>query len=68
MEVTIRQLRVFQKVARCRNFRIASEQVSISQPALSVAIKRFEDGLGTTLLDRTTRRVSLTKEGDGSLL
>lgn len=64
MDVTIRQLRVFQKIAICRNFRIASEQLSISQPALSIAIKRFEDGLGATLLDRTTRRVSLTKEGE----
>ena len=64
MEVTIKQLRVFQKIARCRNFRIASEQLSISQPALSIAIKRSEDGLGTALLDRTTRRVSLTKEGE----
>lgn len=64
MDVTIKQLRAFLAVAKLRNFRAASEKLAISQPALSIAIRQFEDALGAPLFDRTTRRVTLTEEGE----
>lgn len=56
-------LRYFAAVARLRSFARAAEACGVSQPALSVQIKKLEDSLGTKLLNRSTQKVSLTKEG-----
>ena len=63
MNVTLRQLRVFQSVARTRNFSRSGEAVGLTQPAVSRAILDLERGLGLRLLDRTTREVALTEAG-----
>ena len=64
MKMTVRQLRAFLAVAHTLNFAQASERLSLSQPALSLAIRGLEEALGGTLLKRTTRRVMLTAEGE----
>jgi LysR family carnitine catabolism transcriptional activator len=51
-------------VAKTRSFTEACEQVHLSQPALSIAIKNLEDSLGGKLLVRTTRALRLTPEGE----
>ncbi|MET4000092.1 LysR family transcriptional regulator [Marinobacterium sp. MBR-109] len=61
--MTVKQLRAFLAVARTLNFVEAGVLVHLSQPALSLAIKKLEEGLGGALLTRTTRTVSLTPEG-----
>ncbi|MEH6442572.1 MAG: LysR family transcriptional regulator [Oceanospirillaceae bacterium] len=61
---TVKQLRAFVAVAKTRSFTEACEQVHLSQPALSIAIKNLEDALGGKLLVRTTRALRLTPEGD----
>lgn len=63
MNVTLRHLRSFIEVARRGNFTRAAEALSVSQPALTITINQFEEGLGVKLFDRTTRRVRLTSEG-----
>ena len=63
MNVTLRQLRVFQSVARTRNFSRTGESVGLTQPAVSRAIVELERALGVRLLDRTTRDVALTEAG-----
>ena len=63
MNVTLRQLRVFQAVAEGRNFSRAGEQIGLSQPAVSRSIHELEAQLGLKLLDRTTREVALTEAG-----
>jgi len=63
MNVTLRQLRVFQSVARTRNFSRAGEAVGLTQPAVSRAIGELEHAMGLRLLDRTTRDVALTEAG-----
>ena len=63
MNVTLRQLRVFQSVARTRNFSRTGEAVGLTQPAVSRAIAELERELGLRLLDRTTRDVELTEAG-----
>ena len=56
-------LEAFAAVAELSSFRAAAEAVNISQPAFSRRIQKLEDALGVKLLDRTTRRVTLTAVG-----
>lgn len=57
------ELRSFVAVAELGSFRAAADELSISAPALSRRVERLETMLGTRLLERTTRRVSLTNVG-----
>jgi len=63
MNVTLRQLRVFQAVAETGNFSRAGDQIGLTQPAVSRSIVELESQLGLKLLDRTTREVVLTDAG-----
>lgn len=57
-------LRYFLAVADCLSFRQASERLSIAQPAVTRAVQLLESELGYRLLERSTRRVSLTPAGE----
>ncbi len=59
----LRTLAIFVKVAERRSFVRAAKDLGITQSGVSNAIKRLEDQVGTPLLVRTTRRVSLTEDG-----
>ncbi|MDB3935171.1 LysR family transcriptional regulator [Granulosicoccus sp.] len=61
--VSINQVIAFSAVARTGSFAEAAIQLHLSQPALSIAIKKLEQSLGGKLLTRTTRSVALTPEG-----
>lgn len=58
-----RQLEAFVAVAELRSFRLASERMGLSQPALSQNITALEAHLNCALFARTTRSVVLTAEG-----
>jgi DNA-binding transcriptional LysR family regulator len=60
----ITDLLSFQVVAREQSFTRAAAQLRVSQSALSHAIRGLEERLGIRLLNRTTRRVSLTDAGE----
>ncbi|NIR27821.1 MAG: LysR family transcriptional regulator [Gammaproteobacteria bacterium] len=67
INVTLHQLRAFTTVARTASFTRAAQRLALSQPALSIAVRQVEEQLGVTLFDRTTRRVTLTPEGEDFL-
>ena len=62
--VTLRQLRYFEALAREGHFGRAAEMCAISQPALSVQIKELEQSLGFVLFERGPRKVRLTALGE----
>lgn len=61
--VTLRQLRVLLAVAEQGGFARAGDDIGLSQPAVSQAVRSLEAELGVKLLDRTTREVVLTAAG-----
>jgi LysR family hydrogen peroxide-inducible transcriptional activator len=64
INVTLRQLRYFDALARHGHFGRAAEACAISQPALSMQIKEMEQTLGGPLLERNARQVALTQFGE----
>jgi LysR family transcriptional activator of glutamate synthase operon len=60
----LRQLRYLVALAEERNFTRAAENEHVAQPALSQQIRRLEEELGLALVERTTRRASLTDAGE----
>lgn len=62
--LTFRQLRYFDALARHGHFGRAADACAVSQPALSVQIKELEESLGTVLFERGPRRVRLTGFGE----
>lgn len=59
----LQQLRYFTSVARHRNFTRAAEECRVSQPALSIQIKKLEAELGGPLFHRQGRTIALTNVG-----
>lgn len=62
-----RHLRQFVVLAETLNFRRAAERLHISQPPLSVSIRKLEAELGTDLFHRGREGVKLTKSGEAAL-
>ena len=64
MEQNFNLYHIFYTVAKCRNISGAARELYISQPAISKAISKLEQSLGTTLFYRSSRGVSLTEPGE----
>jgi len=57
-------LRVFLRIAASGSFTRAADQLGLPRATVSVALRQLEASLGARLLHRTTRRVSLTPDGE----
>lgn len=64
VDVELRHLRSFVAVAEELNFTRAAKRLFLAQQALSAQIRQLEDRIGTKLLERNTRAVSLTPAGE----
>ncbi len=62
-DLDLSALKYFHAVATYGGFSKAARATGTSQPALSLGLKKLENTLGVTLIDRTSREFSLTKEG-----
>ena len=62
--MNLRDLRYLIAVAEQRHFGRAAEACHVSQPTLSAQLKKLEDYLGVTLIERTNKRVAITPIGE----
>jgi DNA-binding transcriptional LysR family regulator len=63
MNVTFRQLQVFEAVARHLSFTRAAEELHLSQPAVSMQIKQLEESIELPLFEQIGKRIFLTQAG-----
>ena len=63
MNLTIAQLRAFERIVRLGSFRAAADQLGLTQPSVSQRIQELERILGAKLFQRRGPRVNLTVEG-----
>ena len=63
MNIDLELYRIFYIVAKNKNMTKASEELHISQPAISQSIKKLEEQLGGTLFLRSNKGMELTEEG-----
>lgn len=59
----LRGMQIFRTVAECKSFTLAAERLDLPRPTVTNAVQAIERQLGVRLLQRTTRKVSLTVEG-----
>ena len=64
MQTNLEYYKLFYYVSKFQSISLAAESLSISQPAVSQAIKHLESDLGCALFVRTSKGVRLTKEGE----
>ncbi|MGB4958317.1 MAG: LysR family transcriptional regulator, partial [Saprospiraceae bacterium] len=64
MNVQVAQLKYFVALASTKNYSAAAEQCNVSQPALSMAIRKLEEELDLMLIDRKSNPIALTEKGE----
>lgn len=62
--MNLQQLQYFKVISQTKNFTIASNILSITQPALSKAISKLEEELDVQLFEREGRNIKITKYGE----
>ncbi|KII76206.1 LysR family transcriptional regulator [Vibrio renipiscarius] len=62
--MNIEHLRLFVRIATTHNISQAGKELGLSAPVASMHINKLEDSMGARLIHRTTRKVSLTEEGE----
>ncbi len=63
MHVTLRQLQVFEAVARHRSFSRAAEELHVTQPSVSKQIRQLHEQVELPLLEQLGKKVFLTEAG-----
>jgi len=63
VNITIRQLRIFEAVARHSSVSRAAAELHLTQPAVSMQVKQLEDQIGLPLIDQIGKKLCLTEAG-----
>lgn len=63
MHLTLRQLTLFESVARHLSYTRAAEELHLSQPAVSMQVRQLEDAAGLPLFEKMGKRIHLTEAG-----
>lgn len=63
MHITLRQLKVFEAVARHLNYTQAAQELHLTQPAVSMQIKQLEESVGLPLFEQMGKQTYLTEAG-----
>ncbi len=63
LHLTLRQLQVFESVARHLSLSRAAEELHLSQPGVSMQLKKLAEAVGHPLLEQTSKKVKLTEQG-----
>lgn len=66
MDIT--QLEYFKLIAENNSLTKAAEKLHVSQPAMSLMLKKFEEEVGVELFDRTANRIHLNSSGEIALI
>ena len=61
---TLQQMRLFEAVARHRSFTRAAEELHLTQPAVSIQIKRLGESIGMPLIQQVGKKLFLTRAGE----
>ncbi|MDG1156017.1 MAG: LysR family transcriptional regulator [Litorivicinaceae bacterium] len=61
---TIQQMKLFEAVARLRSVTRAAEEVSLTQPSVSMQVKALEEKIGMPLIDQIGKNLFLTRAGE----
>ena len=64
MNYTLNQLRIFLKVVEQKSITKASEELHLTQPAVSIQIKNFQDQFDIPLLEKIGRQIQVTNFGE----
>ncbi len=63
MRITLRQLNVFEAVARNLSFTRAAEELHLSQPAVSMQVRQLEESVGLELFEKLGKKIQLSEAG-----
>ncbi|MAS10280.1 LysR family transcriptional regulator [Salinisphaera sp.] len=64
MNITLRQLKVFEAVARHASYTRAAEELHLTQPAVSIQVKSLEEAIGLALFEQFGKQIYLTTAGE----
>jgi len=67
LHLTLRQLKVFETVARHLNYTRAARELFLTQPAVSMQVRQLEESLGVPLFEQLGKRIHLTEAGREAL-
>ena len=63
MHITLRQLKIFEAVARHLSFSRAADELHLTQPAVSMQVRSLEDAAGLPLTEQVGKKIYLTEAG-----
>lgn len=64
MNITLRQLEIFEAVARTQSYTRAAEKLYMTQPAVSMQMKQLEETVGLPLFERQGKKITITAIGE----